>query len=173
MTTRKLLGVWQLISNGGSPMVKVRQRGSGYSGKDSTKSAQQQESDITNFGGTAPGGLTAFIGGSSQWSTPNALKGMHNIPPGGIINPVMHAAAVMHVGLKDEAPNARGAVPIHPGLAPGLTRTASDANPRSPDGEAPVNYSPTETGGHPLAPNGRHRGESPEIPKQSRGAYRN
>lgn len=132
----------------------------------STRSAQDQESDVVNLGGTAPGGITAFIGGKGQWNTPNALKGVQNTPPGGTINPV-EAHAAMHQGLADEAPDASGNVPIHPGLAPGKYRTGDDANPKAPDGKTAV-----ANDGRPISPDGRHRGESPEVPKQSRGPYR-
>ena len=114
----------------------MKQRGTGYSGLDSTRPAQTQESDITNFGGTAPGGQTAFVGGQSQWSSSKGAQ-IANVPPGGQIDPV-RASLSMHVGLKDEAPNGSRNVPIHPGIMPGKFRTASDANPRSPDGQAPV-----------------------------------
>ena len=148
----------------------TKARGTGYSGPDSTRPTQQQESDITNLGGTAPGGQTAFVGGNSQWSSSKGAQ-LANIPPGGQINPV-RASLSMHTGLPDEAPDGSRNVPIHPGLMPGLFRTAQDANPRSPDGEAPVNDA-TANDGRPLSPDGKHRGESPEVPKQSRGPYRN
>ena len=65
------------------------------------------------------------MGAASQWlsSAPaaNAQK-----PPG--------AAKIMHYGLADEAPDGSRNVPIHPGIAPRLYRTASDANPRAPTG---------------------------------------
>jgi hypothetical protein len=76
---------------------------------------------------------------------------------------------MMHYGLKDEAPAEKGDVPVHPGLAPGLFRTARDANYDAPDGQS---YSPSETGGHPLSASGKFRGESPEIENQERGMYR-
>lgn len=145
-----------------------KQRGTGYSGPDSTRPTQQQESDVTNFGGTAPGGQTAFVGGAAQWSSSKGAQ-IANVPPGGQIDPV-RAGLSMHTGLKDEAPDGSRNVPIHPGLQPGLFRTARDL--RSPDGEAPVNDA-TANDGRPVSPDGKHRGESPEVPKQSRGAYRN
>ena len=147
---------------------KVNQRGTGYSGSNSTRPNQSQESDRANEGGTAPGGTVAFMGAASQWSTSNAAS-RNNFPTGSPnIDPVS-AAKMQHYGLKDEAPAEKGDVPVHPGLAPGQFRTARDANYDAPDGET---YSPSETGGKPLAANGRHRGESPLIPKNSRGAYR-
>ena len=43
-------------------------RGSGYSGKDSTRPTQPQEGDLANTGGTRAGGLVAFIvPAASQW----------------------------------------------------------------------------------------------------------
>jgi hypothetical protein len=117
----------------------IKQRGTGYSGLDSTRPTQQQESDVTNFGGTAPGGQTAFVGGNSQWSSSKGAQ-IANIPPGGQIDPV-RASLSMHAGLEDEAPDGSRNVPIHPGLQPGLFRTASDANPRSSDGQVPVDSS--------------------------------
>jgi hypothetical protein len=108
------------------------------------------------------------MGAASQWSTSNAAS-RNNFPTGSPnIDPVS-AAKMQHYGLKDEAPAEKGDVPVHPGLAPGQFRTARDANYDAPDGKT---YSPSETGGKPLAANGRHRGESPLIPKNSRGAYR-
>ena len=149
-------------------MQKVKQRGTGYSGPDSTRPNQSQESDRASTGGTAPGGTVAFMGAASQWSTSNAAS-RNNFPKGSPnIDPVS-AAKMQHVGLKDEAPAEKGDVPVHPGLAPGQFRTARDANYDAPDGQT---YSPSETGGKPLSASGRHRGESPEIEKQTRGAYR-
>ena len=149
-------------------MAKVKRNGTGYSGPDSTRPNQSQESDRANEGGTAPGGTVAFMGAASQWSASNAAS-RNNFPTGSPnIDPVS-AAKMQHYGLKDEAPAEKGDVPVHPGLAPGQFRTARDANYDAPDGET---YSPSETGGKPLAANGRHRGESPLIPKNSRGAYR-
>jgi hypothetical protein len=108
------------------------------------------------------------MGAASQWSTSNAAS-RNNFPTGSPnIDPVS-AAKMQHYGLKDEAPAEKGDVPVHPGLAPGQFRTARDANYDAPDGET---YSPSETGGKPLTANGRHRGESPLIPKNPRGAYR-
>lgn len=147
---------------------KVKQRGTGYSGPDSTRPNQSQESDRANEGGTAPGGTVAFMGAASQWSTSNAAN-RNNFPTGSPnIDPVS-AAKMQHYGLKDESPAEKGDVPVHPGLAPGQFRTARDANYDAPDG---MTYSPSETGGKPLAASGRHRGESPEIENQPRGSYR-
>ena len=149
-------------------MAKVKRNGTGYSGPDSTRPNQPRASDRANEGGTAPGGTVAFMGAASQWSTSNAAS-RNNFPTGSPnIDPVS-AAKMQHYGLKDEAPTEKGDVPVHPGLAPGQFRTARDANYDAPDGKT---YSPSETGGRPLAANGRHRGESPLIPKNSRGAYR-
>jgi hypothetical protein len=108
------------------------------------------------------------MGAASQWSTSKAAN-RNNFPTGSPnIDPVS-AAKMQHYGLKDEAPAEKGDVPVHPGLAPGQFRTARDANYDAPDGET---YSPSETGGKPLAANGRHRGESPLIENQPRGSYR-
>jgi hypothetical protein len=76
---------------------------------------------------------------------------------------------MQHYGLKDESPAEKGDVPVHPGLAPGLFRTARDANYQAPDGEA---NDPTANDGRPSSPGGLHRGESPEVLKQTRGGYR-
>lgn len=119
----------------------------------SVKPAQQQEGDVANMGGTAPGGTVAFMG----------VKG--DAPR---IDPIV-AAKMMHYGVKDGAPDGSRNVPIHPGLTPGLFRTARDANPRNPDG---MSADPAHTGGEPLSPDGKHRGESPEVIKQNRGSYR-
>jgi len=129
-------------------------RGSGYAGLDSTRPKQRQEGDIANMGGTAPGGTVAFMGAVGR---------------SGDVDPVT-AAKMQHYGLKDEAPSAKGDAPIHPGLRPGLFRTARDANYQAPDGQ--VN-DPTANDGHPSSPStGYHRGESPEILKQPRGGYK-
>lgn len=146
----------------------TRARGTGYSGPDSTKPTQPQEGDLQNEGGTAPGGTVAFIGAASQWSSSNAAN-RNNFPTGQPNVDPISAAKMQHVGLADDAPSAKGDVPVHPGLAPGQFRTARDANYDAPDG---MTYSPSETGGHPLAPNGRSRGQSPLIPNQPRGSYR-
>lgn len=156
------------VTGGFGSAKKVKQNGSGYSGPSSTRPTQPQESDVANEGGTAPGGTVAFMGAASQWSTSNAAN-RNNFPTGSPnIDPVS-AAKMQHYGLKDEAPAEKGDVPVHPGLAPGQFRTARDANYDAPDGQT---YSPSETGGKPLAANGRHRGESPLIENQTRGAYR-
>ena len=98
------------------------------------KTTQVQDGgDITNEGGTAPGGITAFVGGAAQYNQ-TSVRAQANEPPGGKISPVQ-AASIMHTGLRDQAPDGSGNVPIHPGLMPGLFRTASDANPVAPDGE--------------------------------------
>ena len=120
--------------------------------------------DKSNLGGTAPGAVVAFIGSKGGGSQARAADNT-NVAPGARINPVMHAATVMHVGLADEAPDTRRNVPIHPGLQPGLFRTARDANPIAPRG---MENDPTANDGRPLSPDGRHRGESPEIPTQNR-----
>lgn len=147
---------------------KVKQRGTEYSGPDSVRPSQSQESDRANTGGTAPGGIVAFMGAASQWSTSNAAS-RNNFPTGSPNIDPISAAKMQHVGLADEAPAEKGDVPVHPGLALGQFRTARDANYDAPDG---MTYAPNETGGKPLSANGRHRGESPEIEKQPRGAYR-
>ncbi len=149
-------------------MKRAKTRGVGYSGADSTKPTQPQEGDLQNEGGTAPGGTVAFMGAASQWSTSNAAN-RNNFPTGSPNIDPISAAKMQHVGLKDESPAEKGDVPVHPGLRPGLFRTARDANYDAPDGET---YSPSETGGKPLASSGRHRGESPEIENQPRGSYR-
>ena len=149
-------------------MAKGKQNGTGYSGPNSTRPTQPQESDVANEGGTAPGGTVAFMGAASQWSTSNAAN-RNNFPTGSPnIDPVS-AAKMQHYGLNDESPAEKGDVPVHPGLAPGQFRTARDANYDAPDGQT---FSPSETGGHPLAPDGRSRGQSPEIENQPRGGYR-
>lgn len=151
-------------------MSKVKQRGTGYSGPDSARPTQPQESDVANEGGTAPGGTVAFMGAASQWSTSNAASS-NNFPNGEPnVDPVT-AAKMQHVGLADESPAEKGDVPIHPGFTPGQYRTGQDANPQAPDGQTRT-FSPTETGGKPITANGLHRGESPLIPKNPRGAYR-
>jgi hypothetical protein len=147
---------------------KAKTRGVGYSGPDSARPTQPQEGDLQNEGGTAPGGTVAFMGAASQWSTSNAAN-RNNFPTGSPnIDPVT-AARMQHYGLKDEAPSDKGDVPVHPGLAPGLFRTARDANYQAPDGQA---NDPTANDGRPSSPGGKHRGESPEVLKQTRGAYR-
>jgi hypothetical protein len=152
-----------------------KQRGTGYSGPDSTRPTQDQEGDRANTGGTAPGGTVAFMGAASQWSTSNSAN-RNNFPTGSPnIDPVS-AAKMQHYGLADEAPADKGDVPVHPGLQPGLFRTARDANYDAPDGQS-FNVSqgendPTANDGRPASPGGRHRGESPEVLKQSRGDYR-
>lgn len=158
-------------------VVKVSNKTSPFRGQNSTRPTQDQEQDLPNTGGTAPGGTVAFMGAASQWSSSNAAA-RNNFPTGAPnIDPV-GAAKMQHYGLADESPAEKGDVPIHPGLQPGLFRTARDANYTSPDGksEAPsqtnLNYSAAETGGHPQTPDGKHRGESPEIEKNPRGAYR-
>ena len=52
-------------------MSKAKQRGTGFSGLDSTRPAQSQESDYANEGGTAPGGTVAFMGAVRR-TTPTA-----------------------------------------------------------------------------------------------------
>lgn len=129
---------------------------------------RQRDADLENEGGSAPGGVVAFPEASHQWSASNSAN-RNNFPTGSPnIDPVS-AAKMQHYGLADEAPAEKGDVPVHPGLAPGQFRTARDANYDAPDG---MTYAPGETGGKPLTANGRHRGESPEIENQPRGAYR-
>lgn len=120
----------------------------------SVKPRQAQEGDVVTMGGTAPGGTVAFM----------AAKG----DPSGI-DPIA-AAHMLHYGAADGAPDGSRNVPIHPGLRPGLFRTARDANYPSPDGEA--NKDPAHYGGEPVASSGRFRGDSPEVIKQNRGEYR-
>lgn len=158
-------------------MAKARQRGVGYSGPDSTRPTQQPESDLQNLGGTAPGGLVGFPGGAAQWNTPNAAAHEENSPPGATANPLhKHLADAMryaHQTAADEGPgDGRHNVPIHPGLVPGLFRTAQDANPRAPDGRGIEDDMAVAPDSRPISPDGRHRGELPEIPKQNRGPYR-
>lgn len=138
-----------------------------YGGPNSTRPAQPPESDIANLGGTAPGGLVGFPGGAAQWNTPNAAKTDRNLPPGATVNPLHGALAYSHATAADGAPDGSRNVPIHPGLRPGLYRTASDANPRAPDGMT----APAINTAGPIAPNGRFRGQSPEIPTQPKGGY--
>jgi hypothetical protein len=146
-------------------------KGTGYNGPNSTKPTQPQEGTLATTGGTAPGGTVAFMGAASQWSTSNAAN-RNNFPTGQPnIDPVS-AAKMQHYGLADESPAEKGDAPIHPGLVPGLFRTARDANYAAPDGETPIN-DPTAPDGRPASPSGgRHRGESPEVLKQTRGPYR-
>lgn len=130
----------------------------------------QQSKDITNLGGTAPGGSRAFVGDSAQRTSNTGYGGGD-----GSVSQVKHAAAMMHGGLADEAPDGRGNVPIHPGLRTGLYRTASDANPNVPDGQRPgtqqYNDAEANDGTSPRSPDNRNRGESPEIQKNPRGPY--
>lgn len=119
----------------------------------SVKPAQAQEGDVANLGGTAPGGTIAFMGSKGA-------------PPR--IDPIA-AAHLMHYSAADGAPDGSGNVPIHPGLVTGQFRTARDANYPAPDG---MSADPAHEGGAPIAPDGRHRGESPEVVKQNRGSYR-
>jgi len=145
-------------------------------GLDSTRPTQDQESDLPNTGGTAPGGIVAFMGQASQWSESNAAA--HRNGPVDINVAAKQMALHAKGQSQDVGPEEKGDVPIHPGLKPGLFRTARDANYISPDGkaEAPsqtnLNFSAAETGGHPLSPDGKSRGESPEREKNPRGAYR-
>lgn len=83
----------------------------------SVKPAQPQEGDVANMGGTAPGGTIAFMSAKGDPSR---------------IDPIA-AAHMMHYSAADGAPDGSGNVPIHPGLAPGLFRTAR--NNVAPDGE--------------------------------------
>lgn len=117
----------------------------------SVKPAQTQEGDVANLGGTAPGGTVAFM---SAKGDPSRL------------DPIV-AAHMMHYGATDGAPDVSKNVPIHPGLAPGLFRTARHMV--APDGET---NDPTANDGRPLSQDGKHRGESPEVIKQNRGSYR-
>lgn len=127
---------------------------------------QDQERDLETEGGTAPGGTVAFMGQAAQWSSSKAA----NSNPNPAYTGHVRAAKMMHYGLADEAPSAKGDVPVHPGLRPGLFRTARDANYQAPDGES---NDPTANDGRPASPStGRHRGESPEVLKQTRGAYK-
>jgi hypothetical protein len=145
---------------------KVKQNGTGYSGPSSTRPTQPQESDLANEGGTAPGGTVAFMGAASQWSTSNEAS-RNNFPTGSPnIDPVT-AAKMQHVGLADESPAE---------IMPGKFRTAADANPNAPDGEVPAAHSTginSKIKNDPTANDGRgFRGESPEVLKNQRGAYR-
>src|SRR5208282_3034634 len=109
---------------------------------------------------------------ASQWSTSNAAN-RANFPTGQPNVDPISAAKMQHVGLADEAPSDKGDVPVHPGLRPGLFRTARDANYKAPDGEVPTSYNdPTANDGRGTSPDGKHRGESPEVLKQTRGNYR-
>ena len=133
------------------------------------------KNDLENEGGTAPGGVVAFPEAAHQWAT-SSRANANNFPTGSNVDPIS-AAKMQHVGLADEAPAEKGDVPVHPGLAPGQFRTARDANYNAPDGEVPTSFTPlndpTANDGHMASPDGRHRGESPEILKTSRGAFRN
>jgi hypothetical protein len=139
-------------------------------GLDSTRPTQDQEGDLPNTGGTAPGGVVAFMGQASQWSESDAAS--HRNGPVSV-DPAMKEMALHAAGQsKDVGPEEKGDVPVHPGLAPGLFRTARDANYDAPDGETNTNTRAAETGSHPLSPDGKYRGESPEIEKNPRGSYR-
>ena len=142
--------------------MMAKKRGSGYSGPDSTRPTQQQESDKSNLGGTAPGGTVAFMGAASQWATSKAADRANfpNLDPVG-------AAHMKHYGASDGPPDISRNVPIHPGLQPGLFRT-----PRLHNAPRGMENDPTANDGRPISPDGKHRGESPEVPKQSRGSYR-
>ena len=156
--------------------------------------SKQNAKDLINEGGSAPGGTAAFPEAAHQWSTSNAAN-RNNYPSGSPNIDPMSAWKMAHYGLKDESPAEKGDVPVHPGLAPRLFRTARDANYDSPDGRTPGSYreqsgqrdtdyqvpkSPSNDGpnnaiandGHMASPDGRHRGQSPEVLKQSRGQYR-
>lgn len=154
---------------------KVKQRGTGYGGLDSTKPAQTQEGDVANEGGTAPGGTVAFMGAASQWSTSDAAN-RNNYPQGASNVDPVSAARMQHYGLADKSPSEKGDVPVHPGLAPGQFRTARDANYQAPDGQTPTDYQvpndATANDGRFTDADGKHRGQSPMVLKQSRGAYR-
>lgn len=144
-----------------------------YSGPNSTRPTQTQESDLSNEGGTAPGGVVAFMGAGSQWANSNAANRNNSPAAAGVVTPEQaagHMAKFAAGQAVDEAPAEKGDVPVHPGLAPGQFRTARDANYDAPDGE--TNLSASETGGHPLSPSGKFRGQTPEIEKQTRGSYR-
>jgi len=134
------------------------------------KVRQGDKSDLINAGGTAPGATVAFPGAANQWSSSN-LAARNNYPTGSPNIDPIGAWKMMHYGLADEAPDARRNVPIHPGLRPGLYRTASDANPVAPRGTW-ARTDAVANDGRPLSPDGRHRGESPEVPKLTRGGYR-
>jgi len=144
-----------------------------FRGMNSTRPTQDQEGDLASTGGTAPGGTVAFMGAASQWSNSDGAAETAS-PQEAVAHMALHAKGQS----KDVGPAEKGDVPVHPGLQPGLFRTARDANYVSPDGqtEAPsqtnTNYSAAQTGGHPLSPDGKSRGESPEIEKNPRGAYR-
>ena len=164
------------VSGGfGSAPQRAKVRGYGYSGPDSANPTQPQEGDLANLGGTAPGGTVAFVGAASQWNTSNAAN-RNKYPTGQPDVDPITAAHLQHYGLKDEAPDAHGEVPIHPGLKPGLFRTARDANYAAPDGQTTIKSQgrndPTAADGRPSSPGGLHRGESPEVLKQTRGGYR-
>ena len=144
-----------------------------FGGQNSTRPTQTQEGDLANEGGTAPGGTVAFMGAASQWSSSKSATSNNEPTPVDAAGHMANRAAGQAV---DVSPAEKGDVPVHPGLRPGLFRTARDANYVSPDGqtEAPAqtNLNAAEVGGHPLSPDGKSRGESPEIEKNPRGAYR-
>lgn len=120
----------------------------------SVKPRQMQEGDVAALGGTAPGGTIAFMGAKGDPSR---------------LDPIT-AAHMKHYGAADEAPDGSRNVPIHPGLAPGMFKTPR--NHVAPDGQMKVMNDATANDGRPISPDGRHRGDSPEVPKQSRGSYR-
>lgn len=87
------------------------------------RTTQSQEGQF--MGGTAPGGVTSFVGSPAQWSGKP-----RDATPGDVTT----AACMQHVGLGDEAPDGSGNVPIHPGFLTGQVRDGDDANPVAPDG---------------------------------------
>lgn len=117
----------------------------------SVKPSQPQAGDVANEGGTAPGGSVAFM----------SVKG-----DPARIDPIV-AAHMMHYSAADGAPDVSKNVPIHPGLTPGLFRTARDN--KAPDG---MTNDPTANDGRPISADGKHRGQNPEVPTQPRGSYR-
>jgi hypothetical protein len=156
---------------------KVKQYGGGYNGPDSTKPTQAQESDVANEGGTAPGGIVAFMGAASQWSSSNAAN-RNNFPTGddGPMSPEEAAGrmAKMAAGQStDGAPDGSGNVPINPGINPGKNRAGTDDTPPAADDFGQGTNDPTANNGRPMNnQTGRNRGQSPEIPNQTRGRYR-
>lgn len=164
------------ITGGFGSAQKAKTRGTGYSGPDSTRPTQKQEADPTVTGGTAPGGIVAFMGAASQWANSNSAS-RNNFPEAGHNSDPISAAKMQHDFLPDEAPEEKGNVAINPGLVPSASRrVGQDANYNAPDGKQ-MNVSqgkndPTANDSRPRSPNGRSRGQSPLVPKNPRGAYR-
>ena len=164
------------VIGGQGSAQKAKTRGTGYSGPDSTRPTQQQEADPAVTGGTAPGGVVAFMGAASQWANSNSAS-RNNFPEAGHNADPISAAKMQHAFLADETPEEKGNVAINPGTVPSASRrVGQDANYDAPDGKSfdvsQGQNDPTANDSRPRAPNGRNRGQSPMIPKNPRGAWR-